>query len=168
MSVPKHPELEPNRSMAARHGGTEGVRGSRRLEVGQASNLRSRTTAKKIPRGIGTHAAHLRTSVYKGRRWWLKAKGCAMKADVVQKAESADKQLEQAGKSTMRVGAILFLVGAGMTALISLTNASESQTRDIGSSIFLVALVLGALRFLRGYRQYQQGRRLAARGRPPG
>ncbi len=91
-----------------------------------------------------------------------------MKADVVQKAESADKQLEQAGKSTMRVGAILFLVGAGMTALISLTNASESQTRDIGSSIFLVALALGALRFLRGYRQYQQGRRLAARGRPLG
>ena len=91
-----------------------------------------------------------------------------MKADVVQKAESADKQLEQTGKSTMRVGAILFLVGAGMTALISLTIAGESQTRDIASSIFLVALALGALRFLRGYRQYQQGRRLAARVRPPG
>ena len=91
-----------------------------------------------------------------------------MKADVVQKADNADKQLEQAGKSTMRYGAILFLVGAGMTALISLTIASESQTRDIGSSIFLVALALGALRFLRGYRQYQQGRRLAARGKPLG
>ena len=79
----------------------------------------------------------------------------------------ADTLLEQSGKSTMRYGAILFLVGAGMTALMSLTVAGESQIRSIGSSIFLVALVLGALRFLRGYREYQQGRRLAARGRPP-
>ncbi len=89
-----------------------------------------------------------------------------MKADVVQKAESADTLLEQSGKSTMRYGAILFLVGAAMTALMSLTVAGESQARSIGSSIFLVALTLGALRVLRGYRQYQQGRRLAARGRP--
>ena len=80
----------------------------------------------------------------------------------------ADTLLEQSGKSTMRYGAILFLVGAGMTALISLTIAGESQTRDIASSIFLVALALGVLRFLRGYRQYQQGRRLAAPGRPLG
>ena len=58
--------------------------------------------------------------------------------------ESA-RLLEQAGKSTMRVGAILFLVGAGMTAFISLAVTTESQTRDIGSSIFLVALALGAL-----------------------
>ena len=81
--------------------------------------------------------------------------------------ESA-RRLEQAGKSTMRVGAILFLVGAGMTAFISLAVTTESQTRDIGSSIFLVALALGALRFLRGYKQYQQGRRLATRGKPAG
>ena len=80
----------------------------------------------------------------------------------------ADTLLEQSGKSTMRIGAILFLVGAGMTVLMSLSVGDESQARDIGSSIFLVALVLGALRFLRGYKQYQQGRRLAARGRPPG
>ncbi len=80
----------------------------------------------------------------------------------------ADTLLEQSGKSTMRYGAILFLVGAGMTALMSLTVAGDSQARSIGSSVFLVALALGALRFLRGYRQYQQGRRLAGRGRPPG
>lgn len=106
--------------------------------------------------------------MYNGRRWLLEAKGCAMKADAVQKVESADKQLEQAGKSTMRYGAIIFLVGAGVAALISLTVAGQSQAREIGSSVCLVAVVLGALRFLRGYRQYQQGRRLAARGRPPG
>lgn len=81
--------------------------------------------------------------------------------------ESA-KLLEQAGKSTMRVGAIIFLVGAGTTAFISLAVTNESQARDIGSSIFLVALALGALRFLRGYKQYQQGRRLATRGKPAG
>ena len=45
----------------------------------------------------------------------------------------------------MRYGAILFLLGAGMTVLMSLTSASESQARDIGSTIFLVALALGAL-----------------------
>ena len=98
----------------------------------------------------------------------FQTKGCAMKADVVQEAESADKRLEQAGKSTMRLGAILFLAGAGMMALISLASASESQTRDIGSSICLAAVILGVLRFLRGYREYQQGGRLAARRRPPG
>ena len=45
----------------------------------------------------------------------------------------ADTLLEQSGKSTMRYGAILFLVGAGMTALMSLTVAGESQIRSIGS-----------------------------------
>jgi ABC-type sulfate transport system permease component len=84
-----------------------------------------------------------------------------MKADLVQEAGSADKRLEQAGTSTMRLGAILFLAGAGMMALMSLAIASESQTRDIGSSICLAVVILGVLRFLRGYREYQQGRRLA-------
>ena len=78
--------------------------------------------------------------------------------------ESA-RRLEQAGTSTMRIGAVIFLVGAGMTAFLSLAVTGESQARDIGSPIFLVALALGALRFLRGYKQHQQGRRLAARGR---
>ena len=68
----------------------------------------------------------------------------------------------------MRVGAILFLMGAGMTALTSLTIASQSQTRGIASTVFLMALALGALRFVRGYRQYLYARRLAARGRPSG
>ena len=86
-------------------------------------------------------------------------------ADVAQNAGGAD---EEAGKSTMRFGAILFLMGAGMTALTSLTIPSQSQTRGIGSTVFLVALALGALRFVRGYRQYLHGRRLTARGRPPG
>ena len=90
-----------------------------------------------------------------------------MTPDAAQGDESA-RLLEQAGKSTMRVGATIFLVGAVMTAFISLAVTSESQTRDIGSSIFLVALALGALRFLRGFKEYQQGRRLAARGKPAG
>ena len=82
--------------------------------------------------------------------------------------DASARMLEQAGKSTMRIGAIIFLVGAGMTAFISLAVTGESQTRDIGSSVFLVALALGALRFLRGYKQYQEGRRLAARADPAG
>ena len=83
-----------------------------------------------------------------------------MTADAVQEARHADNQLEQAGKSTMRFGVILFVAGAGMMALLSLGIAGESQAREIGSSACLVAMVLGVLRFLRGYREYQQGRRL--------
>ena len=91
-----------------------------------------------------------------------------MKADLVQETESADKRLEHAGTSTMRLGAILLLVGAGMMALISLAITSESRTRNVGSSICLAVVILGVLRFLRGYREYQQGRRVAARRRPSG
>jgi len=60
--------------------------------------------------------------------------------DVAPEAEGTHRQLEEAGKSTMRFGAILFLMGAGMTALTSLTIASQSQTRGIASTVFLIAL----------------------------
>jgi hypothetical protein len=91
-----------------------------------------------------------------------------MKTDVIRNAGNTDQELEQTAKSTIRLGAIILLVGAGVMALIALATTGESRARDIGSSVSLAAIALGALRILRGYRQYQQGRRLTSRRKPSG
>lgn len=82
-------------------------------------------------------------------------------ADAIQRAGGAGKLLQQAGTSNMRTGAILFFVGAGITALAYLLGSIQpGPGRQRVYFWFWGAMAFGSLQFLRGLDQYLKGRRL--------